>query len=166
MCGGSIVGSNKVITAGHCCDGMSASKLGVEVVSVLHPGPHHFVPGILTKSFGRVFSSFAPGGFQPIGGSVSTSTASWSVAFLCSMIERRGTIASPLISETVSWRGSSWPLIGGLAWVHPTVMKATKTMLSILVSQRIRCPRFLFVFYLKVETSSALSSFLLSYLKK
>merc|ERR1712181_148624 len=31
MCGGSIVGSNKVITAGHCCDGMSASKLGVEV---------------------------------------------------------------------------------------------------------------------------------------
>merc|ERR1739845_210770 len=23
MCGGSIVGSNKVITAGHCCDGMS-----------------------------------------------------------------------------------------------------------------------------------------------
>merc|ERR1712055_161410 len=27
MCGGSIVGSNKVITAGHCCDGMSASKL-------------------------------------------------------------------------------------------------------------------------------------------
>merc|ERR1719197_615025 len=33
MCGGSIVGSNKVITAGHCCDGMSASKLGVEVGS-------------------------------------------------------------------------------------------------------------------------------------
>merc|ERR1712234_90694 len=32
MCG-SIVGSNKVITAGHCCDGMSASKLGVEVGS-------------------------------------------------------------------------------------------------------------------------------------
>merc|ERR1711971_1458997 len=26
-------GSNKVITAGHCCDGMSASKLGVEVGS-------------------------------------------------------------------------------------------------------------------------------------
>ena len=45
-------------------------------------------------------------------------------------------------------------------------MKATKTMLSILVSQRIRCPRFLFVFDLKVETSSALSSFLLSYLKE
>merc|ERR1712203_342361 len=33
MCGGSIVGSNKVITAGHCCDGMSPSKLGVEVCS-------------------------------------------------------------------------------------------------------------------------------------
>merc|ERR1712130_346324 len=33
MCGGSIVGSNKVITAGHCCDGMSAGKLGVEVGS-------------------------------------------------------------------------------------------------------------------------------------
>merc|ERR1711971_839133 len=33
MCGGSIVGSNKVITAGHCCDGMSASKLGVGVGS-------------------------------------------------------------------------------------------------------------------------------------
>merc|ERR1711878_132524 len=33
MCGGSIVGSNKVITAGHCCDGMSAHKLGVEVGS-------------------------------------------------------------------------------------------------------------------------------------
>merc|ERR1711997_1311170 len=33
MCGGSIVGSNKVITAGHCCDGMSPSKLGVEVGS-------------------------------------------------------------------------------------------------------------------------------------
>merc|ERR1739843_74411 len=33
MCGGSIVGSNKVITAGHCCDGMSASNLGVEVGS-------------------------------------------------------------------------------------------------------------------------------------
>merc|ERR1712107_172456 len=33
MCGGSIVGSNKVITAGHCCDGMPASKLGAEVGS-------------------------------------------------------------------------------------------------------------------------------------
>merc|ERR1712055_455886 len=33
MCGGSIVGSNKVITAGHCCDGPSASKLGGEVGS-------------------------------------------------------------------------------------------------------------------------------------
>merc|ERR1712037_226335 len=33
MCGGSIVGSNKVITAGHCCKDMSASMLGVEVGS-------------------------------------------------------------------------------------------------------------------------------------
>merc|ERR1712045_78852 len=33
MCGGSLVRSNKVITAGHCCDGMSPSKLGVEVGS-------------------------------------------------------------------------------------------------------------------------------------
>ena len=78
-------------------------------LSVLHPGPHHFVPGILTRSLGRVFSSFAPAGFQPIGGSISTSTASWSVAFLRSTIERRGTIVSSLISEMVSWRGSSWP---------------------------------------------------------
>jgi len=31
MCGGSIVALDTVITAGHCCDGMSASKLGVEV---------------------------------------------------------------------------------------------------------------------------------------
>merc|ERR1719239_1624517 len=31
--GGCMVGSNKVITAGHCCDGMSASKLEVEVGS-------------------------------------------------------------------------------------------------------------------------------------
>merc|ERR1712223_1044966 len=33
MCGGSIVALDTVITAGHCCDGMSASKLGVEVGS-------------------------------------------------------------------------------------------------------------------------------------
>merc|ERR1719225_2239911 len=40
-------------------------------LSVLKPGPHHLVPGILTKSFGTVFSSFVPGGFQPNGGSAS-----------------------------------------------------------------------------------------------
>merc|ERR1712170_119995 len=31
MCGGSLVSSNRVITAGHCCDGQSASRLGVRV---------------------------------------------------------------------------------------------------------------------------------------
>merc|ERR1712179_881464 len=29
MCGGSLVGPDRVITAGHCCDGMSAHRLGV-----------------------------------------------------------------------------------------------------------------------------------------
>jgi len=33
MCGGSLVAADTVITAGHCCDGMSASRLGVEVGS-------------------------------------------------------------------------------------------------------------------------------------
>merc|ERR1712018_774613 len=31
MCGGSLVSPNRVITAGHCCDGQSASRLGVRV---------------------------------------------------------------------------------------------------------------------------------------
>jgi len=31
MCGGSLVSANRVITAGHCCDGQSASRLGVRV---------------------------------------------------------------------------------------------------------------------------------------
>jgi trypsin len=31
MCGGSLVAPNRVITAGHCCDGQSASRLGVVV---------------------------------------------------------------------------------------------------------------------------------------
>merc|ERR1712179_397466 len=31
MCGGSLVGPDRVITAGHCCDGMSAHRLGVTV---------------------------------------------------------------------------------------------------------------------------------------
>merc|ERR1712033_24443 len=31
MCGGSLVSTNRVITAGHCCDGQSASRLGVRV---------------------------------------------------------------------------------------------------------------------------------------
>merc|ERR1712066_181279 len=35
MCGGSLVGENMVVTAGHCCDGQSASRLGVRV------GNHH-----------------------------------------------------------------------------------------------------------------------------
>jgi len=35
MCGGSLVSANKVVTAGHCCDGQHANKLGVEV------GNHH-----------------------------------------------------------------------------------------------------------------------------
>merc|ERR1711933_700854 len=35
MCGGSLVGPMKVVTAGHCCDGQSASRLGVRV------GNHH-----------------------------------------------------------------------------------------------------------------------------
>jgi len=33
MCGGSLVAPDVVVTAGHCCDGMSASQLGVEVGS-------------------------------------------------------------------------------------------------------------------------------------
>merc|ERR1719431_192253 len=33
MCGGSLVASNMVVTAGHCCDGQSASRLGVRVGS-------------------------------------------------------------------------------------------------------------------------------------
>merc|ERR1719373_741166 len=33
MCGGSLVAANRVITAGHCCDGQSASRLGVRVGS-------------------------------------------------------------------------------------------------------------------------------------
>jgi len=33
MCGGSLVAPNRVITAGHCCDGQSASRLGVRVGS-------------------------------------------------------------------------------------------------------------------------------------
>merc|ERR1719412_1616363 len=35
MCGGSLVGADRVITAGHCCDGQLASRLGVRV------GSHH-----------------------------------------------------------------------------------------------------------------------------
>merc|ERR1719343_1391665 len=35
MCGGSLVAPDMVITAGHCCDGQSASRLGVRV------GSHH-----------------------------------------------------------------------------------------------------------------------------
>merc|ERR1711868_27924 len=33
MCGGSLAARNRVITAGHCCDGQSASRLGVRVGS-------------------------------------------------------------------------------------------------------------------------------------
>ena len=33
MCGGSLVAADMVVTAGHCCDGMSAGKLGVDVGS-------------------------------------------------------------------------------------------------------------------------------------
>ena len=37
MCGGSLVAADTVLTAGHCCDGMSAGRLGVEVhCTVLH----------------------------------------------------------------------------------------------------------------------------------
>merc|ERR1712123_110840 len=35
MCGGSLVAENMVVTAGHCCDGQSASRLGIRV------GNHH-----------------------------------------------------------------------------------------------------------------------------
>merc|ERR1719184_189002 len=35
MCGGSLISSTMVVTAGHCCDGQSASRLGVRV------GSHH-----------------------------------------------------------------------------------------------------------------------------
>merc|ERR1712127_953153 len=33
MCGGSLVSSNMVVTAGHCCDGQSANRLGVAMGS-------------------------------------------------------------------------------------------------------------------------------------
>merc|ERR1712142_650498 len=33
MCGGSLVAENMVVTAGHCCDGQSASRPGVRVGS-------------------------------------------------------------------------------------------------------------------------------------
>merc|ERR1719481_269526 len=35
VCGGSLIAADKVVTAGHCCDGQSASRLGVRV------GNHH-----------------------------------------------------------------------------------------------------------------------------
>ena len=35
MCGGSLISPNKVLTAGHCCDGQSSSRLAVRV------GAHH-----------------------------------------------------------------------------------------------------------------------------
>jgi len=35
MCGGSLISANKVITAAHCCDGQSPSRIGVRV------GNHH-----------------------------------------------------------------------------------------------------------------------------
>merc|ERR1711881_574613 len=35
MCGGSLIAPDKVVTAGHCCDGQSANRLGVRV------GNHH-----------------------------------------------------------------------------------------------------------------------------
>merc|ERR1719233_2710980 len=35
MCGGSLISPTLVVTAGHCCDGQSASRLGVRV------GSHH-----------------------------------------------------------------------------------------------------------------------------
>merc|ERR1711892_725609 len=35
MCGGSLIAADKVVTAGHCCDGQSASRLGIRV------GNHH-----------------------------------------------------------------------------------------------------------------------------
>merc|ERR1712212_1178037 len=34
MCGGSLVKENMVVTAGHCCDGQSASRLGVRVGTI------------------------------------------------------------------------------------------------------------------------------------
>merc|ERR1712209_157652 len=40
MCGGSLVAPDRVITAGHCCDGQSASRLGVRVGAHEYPEGH------------------------------------------------------------------------------------------------------------------------------
>merc|ERR1712117_760573 len=45
MCGGSLVAADRVITAGHCCDGQSASRLGVRV------GSHNLYEALLFSSF-------------------------------------------------------------------------------------------------------------------
>ena len=36
MCGGSIIGDNTVLTAAHCCDGVSASSISVRAGTLEH----------------------------------------------------------------------------------------------------------------------------------
>merc|ERR1712012_930416 len=94
MCGGSIVGSNKVITAGHCCDGMSAHKLGVEV------GSHNLYEDDPDQH----------PSLWPRWGSTRTTTASTSAT----------TSACSLLMEPSAWEPTLVPSASPTAWRSTT----------------------------------------------